>query len=121
MSAVGNQLKSLRESLGMSQNKIAGLLSVGQSTVNRYEQEQSEAPYKVLLWYADYFDVSLDYIFGRTDQPQGKLYDYQPEKVKEQLARQEDWEAFVEACFEPGTPMNEKLKQMLMNMSEVID
>ena len=28
-----------------------------------------------MIRYADYFDVSLDYIFGRTDKPQGQLYE----------------------------------------------
>lgn len=36
-----------------------------------------------MLWYADFFDVSLDYIFGRTDKPQGKLYENQPKVVFE--------------------------------------
>lgn len=118
MISIGNRLKALRASLNLSQSKLAQMMELTQSSINRYENEQAEAPYKVLLWYADYFDVSMDYIYGRTDKPQGKLYDYQPEKVRAQLANKQDWEQFVQACFEPGTPMNEKLKAMLINMSE---
>jgi transcriptional regulator with XRE-family HTH domain len=62
----------LRESVKLSQNKIGELYGAKQATVNRYEHENAEATYRVLLWYADYFDVSIDYIFGRTDKPQGK-------------------------------------------------
>lgn len=45
-------------------------------SINRYENAQTEPPSKALLCYADYFDVSMDYIFGRTEHPQGKLYEY---------------------------------------------
>ncbi len=117
MSGVSDRLRSLRESVHKSQSAIAGMIGLTQSSINRYENGQAEAPYKILLWYADYFDVSMDYIFCRTDQPQGKLYNYQPEKVKETLAREEDWQQFVEACFDPQSPMYAKLKEMMLNMA----
>ncbi|MFZ5974251.1 MAG: helix-turn-helix domain-containing protein [Bacillota bacterium] len=117
MNVVSSRLKLLRESINASQSTIAGMVGLTQSSINRYENGQAEAPYKVLLWYADYFNVSMDYIFGRTDQPQGKLYDYQPKKIKEKMANKQDWNAFVEACFEPGSPMNAKLKEMIIKMA----
>ena len=117
MPSIGKRLKELRMGMGLAQSALAKIVGTTQSSINRYEQEDSQAPYKVLLWYADHFDVSMDYIFGRTDQPQGKLYDYQPEKIKEKLANKQDWNEFVEACFEPGSPMNEKLKEMILKMA----
>jgi hypothetical protein len=69
-------------------------------------------PYRILLWYADYFDVSLDYIFCRTDKPQGKSYEFHPRMSKEN----EQMKAFIEMCFDPKSPMNEKLKQTLLDM-----
>ena len=77
----------------------------------------AHVPAHIMLWFADYFDVSLDYIYGRTDNPQGKLYDCQPKKIKEKLANKQDWSDFVEACFEPGSPMNERLKEMILKMA----
>ena len=71
---IGNRLKALRESIGKSQAFIAKEIgTVAQPAIFRYENGQSDVPNDILLWYADYFDVSLDYIFGRTDKPQGKL------------------------------------------------
>ena len=116
MFKIGTRLKELRMNIHISQTELAKLAGSNQSSINRYENDQSEASYKILLWYADYFDVSMDYIFGRTDQPQGKLYEYQPEKIKEKMANKQEWNEFVEACFDPGSPMNEKLKQTLANM-----
>ncbi len=114
---IGEKLRTLRESSALSQNEVARKLGITQASINRYESGVVTPTARALLWYADYFDVSLDYIFGRTDQPQGKLYDYQPEKIKEKMANKQDWDEFVEACFEPGSPMNERLKEMILKMA----
>ncbi len=62
MSVISERLRSLREGLHVSQNKIANMIGTTQATINRYEMGQSFPSEKALLWYADYFDVSLDYI-----------------------------------------------------------
>lgn len=111
MSIVAGRLKVLRESVRLSQKDLSGKLGITQSAVNRYENSQSEASYKTLLSYADYFDVSLDYIFGRTDQPQGKLYDFKP-KIEDN----DDMRQFIEMCFDPNSPMSGKLKDTLLQM-----
>ena len=112
MNIIGNRIKSLRESVGLSQSRIAGIIGTTQASINRYEQSQSNVPPEKLLWYADYFDVSLDYIFGRTDDPQGKLYDHHP-KIEQDIP---ELERFVEMCFDPASPMNERLKETLLRM-----
>lgn len=116
MDTVGNRLKALREGVGFTQKKMSELLKATQSSVNRYETGNAEAPYRVLLWYAEYFDVSMDYIFARTDKKQGKLYDYRPEALKEKTAKDEELRQFVEMCFDPNSPMNERLKDTLVKM-----
>ena len=60
MQEVAQRLKSLRESVGLSQAKLAALMGATQASVNRYENGQSSPPLKILRWYADFFDVSLD-------------------------------------------------------------
>jgi Predicted transcriptional regulators len=111
MDIVGARIKGLRESIRLSQKELGEKLGITQSAVNRYENNQSEASYKTLLLYADYFDVSLDYIYGRTDQPQGKLYDFKPK-----FEEDSDLRDFIEMCFDPNTPMSSKLKEMLLQM-----
>ena len=111
MEIVSQRLKELRTNLNLSQMKISKLLDLAQASIYRYENNQAEAPYEVLLWYADYFDVSMDYLFARTDQPQGKLYDFQP-KIKDN----EDMRQFIEMCFDPNSPMSGKLKDTLLQM-----
>ncbi|MCL2487165.1 MAG: helix-turn-helix domain-containing protein [Oscillospiraceae bacterium] len=112
MSTVGSRLRDLRKSLNLSQNKLCEIANLKQSTLNRYEHDGAEAPYAVMLWYADYFDVSLDYLFCRTDNPQGKLYEFKP-KIPNEDIRQ-----FIEMCFDKDSPMSERLKQSIITMFE---
>ena len=44
-------------------------LNMAQNTISRYENEIREADYKTLIIFAEYFDVSVDYLLGRTDNP----------------------------------------------------
>jgi len=111
MTIVGTRLKRLREGILLSQRELGEKLGITQSAVNRYENNQSEASYMTLLKYADYFDVSLDYIYGRTDKPQGKLYDFMPN-----IEDNEDMRLFIEMCFDPESPMSGKLKDTLLKM-----
>ena len=118
MAMVAERIRYLRESLGIAQKKVAELSGSNQSSINRYEHGQAEPPQKILLWYADYFDVSLDYIFGRTNNPQGKSYKNQPDVLKKKIAKDDDFREFIEACFDPRSPMNSKLKEMMFSLAE---
>lgn len=64
---VMKNLKQLRESKGLSQLQLALKLGLNQNTVSRYENGQREADYQTLIMFADFFDVSVDYLIGRTD------------------------------------------------------
>lgn len=59
-----------------------------------------------LVWYADYFDVSLDYIFGRTDNPQGKLFEHKPQTIQEISSQNKNLKEFIDMCFDPKSLMN---------------
>ena len=116
-SIVGERLKALREGVHLSQAKLAAQLKdVDQPAVFRYERGYSFPPYHVLMQYADYFDVSLDYIFGRTDTPQGKLYQNRP-KVTIDHGQLRD---FLEMCFDPNSPANAKFKEAILGLFEKI-
>ena len=63
------RLKELRKSRGISQLKLAIDLNMNQNSISRYETGEREADYATLVKFADYFDVSVDYLLGRTDNP----------------------------------------------------
>ena len=118
MQEVAQRLKSLRESVGVSQAKLAALMGTTQASVNRYENGQSSPPLKILRWYADFFDVSLDYIFARTVQPEGKLYEHKPKVVEAITQDNKELRQFVDMCFDPASPVSEKLRETLTKLLE---
>ena len=95
--SVGTRLRVLRKDAGLTQAQLAALADTNQAAINRYETDRAAAPYRILVWYATYFNVSLDYIFGLCEDPRGR---------------------YVEACFTPGSELNRRLKQMILNMGE---
>lgn len=63
------RLKELRISKGISQLKLALDLGMNQNSISRYENHEREADYATLIKLADYFNVSLDYLLERSDNP----------------------------------------------------
>lgn len=118
MQEVAQRLKNLRESVSLSQAKIAALMGATQASVNRYENGQTTPPLKILLWYADFFDVSMDYIFARTEQPEGRLYEHKPKVIEAITQDNKELRQFVDMCFDPASPVSEKLRDMLAKMLE---
>ena len=103
MKQLGMRLRALREGIGLSQSKFADVIGSTQSSINRYENGQATPTVELLRKYADYFDVSMDYIFARCDDPHGKLYEAKPPVD----ANNPELRKFVEMCFDPESPMNE--------------
>ena len=64
------RLKELRKKRKISQLKLAMDLHMNQNAISRYETGEREADYATLILIADYFDVSIDYLLGRTDKPE---------------------------------------------------
>ncbi len=114
MEIVAERLRELRNQTNLSQVKMADALGIKQGAVNRYENNQSEPSCETLLIYANFFDVSLDYIFGRTENPRGTVFEAKP---KMELANPEMKE-FIEMCFDPKSPMNDRLKETLFTLIE---
>ena len=106
------RLRVLREGVRMSQAQIAALVGTTSTSIGRYENQIGYPPHKTLLWYADYFDVSMDYLYGRTDKPQGKHYEFHPKVIEDSAEMRQ----FIDMCFDPKSPMNNRLKQTLIDM-----
>lgn len=62
------RLKQLRQEKHISQIKLAIDLNMNQNSISRYENMEREADYATLILIADYFNVSLDYLLGRTEK-----------------------------------------------------
>ena len=112
MEVTASRLRELRQSINIPQSKMAEVLGISQSTLNRYERNQQTISDETLVKYADYFDVSLDYICGRTDKPEGKLYVGRPNIGGDN----EEIRQFIEMCFNPKSKMSVRLKDTLYRM-----
>ena len=69
MKNVNFRMRELRKARKISQLKMAMDLNMNQNTISRYETGSHQADYETLIKIADYFDVSIDYLLGRTDNP----------------------------------------------------
>ncbi|MBR3283051.1 MAG: helix-turn-helix transcriptional regulator [Ruminococcus sp.] len=61
------RLKDLREDMDMQQSDVAKLLNTTQPQYSRYETGERELPLRHLVTLADFYNVSADYILGRTN------------------------------------------------------
>lgn len=61
------RIKELRKSNGISQTSLGTSIGVTLKQIQRYEREDCEPTLSKLIALADYFDVSLDYLVGRSD------------------------------------------------------
>lgn len=63
------RLKLLRKQKHMSQLSLAMKLNTTQMSISRYETGKREPDLKTLILITDFFDVSIDYLLERTDNP----------------------------------------------------
>lgn len=64
------RLFALRKAKKYTQLKVALDLNLSQNSISRYETGEREAGYDLLIRFADYYGVSIDYILYRTDRPE---------------------------------------------------
>lgn len=62
------RLRELRAKQKLSQAEVAKILDVSQQTYSRYESHTTEIPLEKLIYLADYYDTSVDYLLGITNQ-----------------------------------------------------
>ena len=62
------RIRMLREDRGLSQTQIALYLHINQKTYSDYELENIRIPVERLIMLAEFYDVSLDYITGASDE-----------------------------------------------------
>ena len=112
MKQLGMRLRTLREGIDLSQSKFADVIGSTQSSINRYENGQATPTVDLLRKYADYFDVSMDYIFAHCNDTHSKLYEVKPPADTNNL----ELRKFVEMCSNSESPMNEKPKETILKI-----
>lgn len=79
MVLIMNRLKDLREDNDLYQKDIAKILNISQTGYSKYETETNDIPTNILIKLALYYETSIDYILGLTNDR--KIF-YKPNKNK---------------------------------------
>lgn len=70
VSDVYKRIRDLREDKDLTQKKLGEILACSQRVYSNYERGELDIPTEILIKLANYYDVSVDYILGRTDKPE---------------------------------------------------
>ena len=70
MPGFSDRLRSLRVNFGLSQQKLADSIgNVSKSSINMYERGEREPSLETMEAFADFFNVDLDFLYGKSDVP----------------------------------------------------
>ena len=67
-----NRLRDLREDKDLNQTQIAKELGMSQTGYSKYETGENDIPTAILIKLANFYNVSIDYLLGQTDNPSRK-------------------------------------------------
>ena len=100
-----NVFKALRESRKLTQSEIAKRLGISRSTIGMYETGAREPDYETLEAIADFFNVDIDYLLGRTNKttvlpnaPTGYYFDAETAQMAQELFENKDLRVLFSAA-----------------------
>lgn len=84
---IGKRIKEIRNNNGLTQKEFAELLGVSESAVKKWELNKVDPTVAVLNTIADKFNLTVDYIIMRTDNPKPLIVE--PDPIKKEVERYE--------------------------------
>ncbi len=72
MPSFGERLNQLRKANNLKAEDLADIVGVKRRIIFMYEKNESKPSFEVLIALANYFNISLDYLVGRSDEAQRK-------------------------------------------------
>ena len=73
MRVIYHRIRDLREDHDLSQTALAKILGMSQTGYSKYETGENDIPTQILIRLAEFYNTSIDYLLGQTDDP--KRYD----------------------------------------------
>ena len=120
------RLKSLRQQKKMRQKDVAEKLGITESAYGFYEQGRREPSHETLQQLADIFEVPIDYLLGRTDDPTPPEKTPNPQTNIPSWATRKDIRDFKKMLEEDapvmfdGVPLDEEDKEKVLKVMEAI-
>jgi transcriptional regulator with XRE-family HTH domain len=100
---MGDRLRLQRENMNLTQEELSKKLGIKRDRYAKYETGATPVPGKLVIKFADYFKVSTDYLYGRSDDP--KL----PQMTDPEVIREiKETKKMVDEAFERFTKAIEK-------------
>jgi len=111
MKKMRNVLRSLRVREGLTQEELAKKLGIARSTIGMYENGERVPPLKILERFADFFNVDMNYITGRTEKEY--YHDLQTKQIAQGIFENRDLRALFDASRN-ATPEDLKIVRDLL-------
>lgn len=114
--------KQLRMAKGMTQGELADALGITRSRLSMYELGQREPDLETLEMIADYFNVDIDYLMGRTNKttmiPESYYMDDDARELAEFLHKNPKYKLLFDASRKVKAEDIDFVRQMIERMSE---
>ena len=81
MATFADRLKQLRQEKKLTQSELADRLKIGRSALAMYELGKRSPKYKTIDTFADFFNVSADYLRGKTSSRHGEILSSKQQKA----------------------------------------
>lgn len=114
MNTLGDRLRELRNELNLEQKELAKYLNVHKGTVSNWENNKRSPDKEMLSKIASYFNVTTDYLLGRTDE-KCLIIDVPEISLHEQYANK-----ITEALENEGLQYTEESLQEIINFSKYV-
>lgn len=95
----GQRLRNLRKAKNLTQTDLAAYLNSAKSTISMYENNKNEPDNDTLIKLGDLFNISVDYLLGRTDIPQLVLHNTAYLSGEQLLLTEEESEFLTESLL----------------------
>lgn len=113
-----NIFKELRKQKGLTQIELAKLVNVQQTTVSKWEVGRAVPDYPVLLKLAELYDVTVDFLLGRSDITSDEQAEGASATKKISITPIED--EMLYAFREVGKRHGERVQRKLIDLAEVL-
>lgn len=114
---LSKRLKILRAKTPYSQEEIANKIGVARTTYAMYEQGKREPDNETIEKLADYYDVTIDYLYGRTENP-NRVSDKDERDIAKRMKQLRKDLANADGLAFDGEPMSDEAVESLLEALE---
>lgn len=111
MFSLGQRIQNLRKEKGLTQEKLAKIIGISRGSLSMIEINKREPDNDTLKKLADFFNVSVDYLLGRTDDPSPKIKGPTDQEILEIMKK--------EGIMFDGTPLDEEDKRDIIEVMKI--